>query len=283
MIRSTTKSTLSTAAITKTDQHQQNYRKIYSTARSNYYNKIISHDSLKVPSSQFSQIQTFHKNINLVNNTQPCLSISVHRNYSSISTGWLKLQGNTNNLSKNSEFYSYLSTRINNNLFNKNDLLNSNSRSYSSSSSHDEREKYEGVPSHIPRHKVHYKFSRSSGPGGQNVNKLNTKVDIRFHVREADWLPDPVKDRIHELFANKINVHGELMVSASEHRTQKNNMESAISKLNDLVHQAAIIPKERKFREGRTKKGDEERLKAKKRRSEIKSNRKRKIVDSKFD
>eukprot|EP00761_Pharyngomonas_kirbyi_P008057 gb/GECH01008068.1/.p1 GENE.gb/GECH01008068.1/~~gb/GECH01008068.1/.p1 ORF type:complete len:137 (+),score=21.78 gb/GECH01008068.1/:1-411(+) len=98
MIRSTTKSTLSTAAITKTDQHQQNYRKIYSTARSNYYNKIISHDSLKVPSSQFSQIQTFHKNINLVNNTQPCLSISVHRNYSSISTGWLKLQGNTNNL-----------------------------------------------------------------------------------------------------------------------------------------------------------------------------------------
>ena len=70
----------------------------------------------------------------------------------------------------------------------------------------------------IPPDKIELKYSRSSGPGGQNVNKLNTKVEIRFNVKEADWLPSEVRDRIAQYNPNKISKEGDIIVTSQEHR-----------------------------------------------------------------
>jgi peptidyl-tRNA hydrolase ICT1 len=63
-----------------------------------------------------------------------------------------------------------------------------------------------------------FNFARSSGPGGQNVNKVNTKAEIRFHVQSADWLSQDVRDRLEEYFSNKITKDGEIVVTSQEHR-----------------------------------------------------------------
>jgi peptidyl-tRNA hydrolase ICT1 len=70
----------------------------------------------------------------------------------------------------------------------------------------------------IPYDKIDVKFTRSSGPGGQNVNKLSTKAEIRFNVDEADWLPDDVKKRLKMYQSNKISKEGELVLTSQEHR-----------------------------------------------------------------
>lgn len=70
----------------------------------------------------------------------------------------------------------------------------------------------------IPLDKIDLRYSRSSGPGGQNVNKLNTKVDIRFHVASADWLPQAVRDRIVLYNPQRINKEGDLIVTSQESR-----------------------------------------------------------------
>ncbi len=70
----------------------------------------------------------------------------------------------------------------------------------------------------IPMERLEMHFSRSSGPGGQNVNKVNTKAEIRFVVREAEWIPEQVRARLLELHANRVNVDGELVITCQEHR-----------------------------------------------------------------
>ena len=62
------------------------------------------------------------------------------------------------------------------------------------------------------------KYARSSGPGGQNVNKLNTKAEIRFKVSEAEWMSEEVRRRLEEQQKNRINKDGELIISSQEHR-----------------------------------------------------------------
>jgi len=70
----------------------------------------------------------------------------------------------------------------------------------------------------IPIDKLDIQFARSSGAGGQNVNKLNTKAEIRFNVSTCDWLPEAVKGRLQELQTNRINKEGELVITSQEHR-----------------------------------------------------------------
>ena len=62
---------------------------------------------------------------------------------------------------------------------------------------------------YIPLDKIDFSFARSSGPGGQNVNKLNTKAEIRFNIQLADWIPNEVKQRLIQYQSNKINKDGE--------------------------------------------------------------------------
>jgi peptidyl-tRNA hydrolase ICT1 len=66
--------------------------------------------------------------------------------------------------------------------------------------------------------RLDFNFARSSGPGGQNVNKVNTKAEIRFNVRQADWLSREVKDRLLDYQSNKVSKDGDLIVSSQEHR-----------------------------------------------------------------
>jgi peptidyl-tRNA hydrolase ICT1 len=131
----------------------------------------------------------------------------------------------------------------------------------------------------IPMDQISFSFARSSGPGGQNVNKLNTKAELRFHVASARWIPEEVRSRLANYQAKKINNDGELLVVSQEHRTQGRNREDCISKLQEMLADAYIEPKERKQYEGIGVKGKAMRKKMKTRRSEVKTQRRQKKFD----
>jgi len=97
----------------------------------------------------------------------------------------------------------------------------------------------------IPIEKLNFHFSRSSGPGGQNVNKLNTKAEVRLNIEEAEWLPDEIKSRLRLYNQNLINKADELIISAQEHRTQKQNKVECVDKLRQMIQLASVEPKER--------------------------------------
>ncbi|XP_027039244.1 peptidyl-tRNA hydrolase ICT1, mitochondrial-like isoform X1 [Pocillopora damicornis] len=130
----------------------------------------------------------------------------------------------------------------------------------------------------IPLDKLSVKFARSSGPGGQNVNKVNTKVDLRFHVLSAEWIPEDVRHKILEKETNRINKNGELFLSSMKYRSQQKNLEDAIEKVEMIIKEASYIPKETTLeKKARVKKlariANEKRLLAKRYRSERKRDR----------
>lgn len=114
----------------------------------------------------------------------------------------------------------------------------------------------------LKMHTVLY-FSKSSGPGGQNVNKVNTKAEGKFHIESAPFLPDDAKERLRLKHLNRINKNDELVVSSQVHREQLRNAEDVLLKIRDIIQDALIVPKERKIKEGRTDKGEFERRKMK--------------------
>jgi peptidyl-tRNA hydrolase ICT1 len=131
----------------------------------------------------------------------------------------------------------------------------------------------------IPVHKLDISFARSAGPGGQNVNKVNTKVDLRFSLDEADWLEDNIKCRIRELFSNSINKEGEVFTSSQsthylEYRTQKQNYDDAVAKLQEMIDTACKPVFVREIKPVvETKEAETIRIREKKKRSVIKENR----------
>ena len=127
--------------------------------------------------------------------------------------------------------------------------------------------------------KVEFQFARSSGPGGQNVNKLNTKAEIRFNLTTADWIPEEVKQRLREAQGNKISKNGEIIISSQEHRTQAKNKEDCITKLQEMLAEAYVEPKERAIWEGLGEKGKEMRVQERKKRSAVKDFRRKKNFD----
>lgn len=123
----------------------------------------------------------------------------------------------------------------------------------------------------VPVEKIEMSFSRSSGPGGQNVNKVNTKVEFRFHVSSSDWINEEVKKQLFELYPNKINNDGYFVLTSQEHRTQDQNKREALKKLQDIIDFASI-PKRLRIIEPivESEEDKDKRIHEKKRRSETK-------------
>ena len=125
----------------------------------------------------------------------------------------------------------------------------------------------------VPDSEITEKFSRSSGAGGQNINRVSTKAEARWNVGKSKVFSPEEKERIKRILANKINAKGELVVVSQEARTQFKNREQAIERLNNLV-KSALIPKKKRKPTKPTKASKERRLQSKKRLSEKKKLRK---------
>jgi len=121
----------------------------------------------------------------------------------------------------------------------------------------------------IDEREIEENFIRSSGPGGQNVNKLATAVQLRFDVRHSPSLPDGVRERLERLAGKRLTRDGVLIITAQRHRTQERNRQDALDRLLELIREAAIVPVRR--RPTRPTMGSRQRrLEGKRRRSTIK-------------
>lgn len=130
------------------------------------------------------------------------------------------------------------------------------------------------APISIPVELLEFRVSRSSGPGGQHVNKTDTKVEALLHIANATCFTDEQRERLLLKLANRINKDGYLSVTCQQTRSQLTNKEKAIDKLNQLINKALAEDKPRKPTKV-PKAVIEKRIKNKKLTSEKKQNRKK--------
>jgi ribosome-associated protein len=124
----------------------------------------------------------------------------------------------------------------------------------------------------IPAHELSISFARSGGPGGQNVNKVESKVELRWTPSESGALQGPTREWLLQRLAPKLTSAGELIVTSSRTRDQLKNREDALEKLAETVRQALVRPKRRRKTKP-TASAKRKRLEAKKQRSRVKKNR----------
>jgi len=124
----------------------------------------------------------------------------------------------------------------------------------------------------ISKGEIREEFIRSSGPGGQNVNKVSTAVQLRFDVENSPSLPDDVRERLIHMTGKRVNDEGVLIIKAARFRSQERNRQDAIERLGELIRKAAEKPRvRRKSRPSSASK--ERRLENKRQRSRVKDTR----------
>lgn len=126
----------------------------------------------------------------------------------------------------------------------------------------------------IDEREIEQHFIRASGPGGQNVNKVATAVQIRFDIAHSRSLPDEVRLRLIRLGGSRVTRDGILVIDARRFRTQDRNRQDAIERLLALIRAAAVRPKPRRKTKP-TLASKQRRLEAKRQRSEVKRGRRR--------
>jgi ribosome-associated protein len=126
----------------------------------------------------------------------------------------------------------------------------------------------------IDERELEFQFIRSSGPGGQNVNKVATAVQLRFDVAHSASLPEDVRERLIALAGRRINENGELVIEARRFRTQERNRHDSIKRLVELVRSAAVRPKPRR-KTAPSRAARERRLEDKRLRADAKRRRRR--------
>jgi ribosome-associated protein len=124
----------------------------------------------------------------------------------------------------------------------------------------------------VPDEEFEWKFIRSSGPGGQNVNKVASAVQLRFLLPVNTSLPVSVRNRLRRLAGQKLNDDGSILISARSARSQEQNRREALERLAELIRAAMVEPKVRK-KTRPTRASQERRIESKKRRSSTKLQR----------
>ena len=122
-------------------------------------------------------------------------------------------------------------------------------------------------------------FVRSPGPGGQNVNKLATAVQLRFDARGSKSLPEDMRERLLEFAGARATKHGEIVINAHRFRTRERNREDAMERLVSLIRRAAEVEKPRKPTQP-SRASKQRRLENKRRRSQLKGSRQRLVHDT---
>lgn len=129
----------------------------------------------------------------------------------------------------------------------------------------------------IDEREIEESFVRASGPGGQNVNKLSTAVQLRFDVRRSPSLSGEVRTRLERLAGSRLTRDGVLVIIAQRHRTQPRNRQDALDRLIELVRQAAVRPLKRRPTRP-TKASRERRIEGKKHRGGVKNLRRSRLA-----
>lgn len=124
----------------------------------------------------------------------------------------------------------------------------------------------------IPLEELSFDFFRSSGPGGQNVNKVSTGVRIRWDIERSDILTEEQKEKIRKKYPKKITKEGNFIMECEETRSQSKNKEIVLGRLNDLINET-LKPEKKRKKTRPPKNAIEKRLKAKKEISEKKERR----------
>jgi ribosome-associated protein len=130
----------------------------------------------------------------------------------------------------------------------------------------------------IDEQELDFVFIRSPGPGGQNVNKVSSAVQLRFNARESPALPQEVKQRLFKLAGRRLTSEGILIIEARQYRSQEQNRQAAKERLRRLIQQAAVPPKPRR-KTRPTRASILLRLEAKRKRSKIKRMRRDAGID----